>query len=196
MDGVALFSRYTGYSLEVERKSWLLLAAAPLVEREQSWDLTSCVTIVRSLRVVVWEFDKELTQLQAIVAAENKRKHWVEGYARTVGTEAVVIYHMMGMADIVQEEYRHVDIEVEVEDRSCCTGSCSHCRQASLVGIAGDDMSASCPYLVACLALPADDVHSSCRRICFPPTRCSGRKEMRSERLGNKDLGRKCTECH
>ncbi len=110
------------------------------------------------------EVDRESTQRQVIVAAEDKRRQQVEGYVCIVEREAAEISHMMGMADIAREECRHVDIAVELGDRSCCRGSCSHCRQASRADIAGDYMSASYPYLVACPALPADDVHSSCRR--------------------------------
>jgi hypothetical protein len=106
-----------------------------------------------------------------IVAAEDKRRRQAEGYARIVEREAVEICHMRRKADIVQEEYLHVDTAVEFEDRRCYMGSCSHCRRALLAGTAGDYMSASFPYLVACPALPADDVHSSCRRRCCPPTR-------------------------
>lgn len=110
------------------------------------------------------EVDRESRQRQVIVAAEDRRRQQAEAYARTVEIGAVEIYHMMGMADTAQEEYCHVDIEAELGDRSCCKGSCSHCTQASQAGTVGGCMIASYPYLVACPALPADDVHSSCRR--------------------------------
>jgi hypothetical protein len=44
-----------------------------LVKQELSWDLTSCVTIVRRQRVAVGEFDRESRQRQVIVAAEDRR---------------------------------------------------------------------------------------------------------------------------
>jgi hypothetical protein len=196
MDDFAMLSRCSGYLLEVGKEFWLFSLVVVMAKQELSLGQASCVTTVRSLRVVMGEADRESTQLQAIVAAEDKKRQQVEGYARIVETEAAAICHMMGMADIVQEEYRHVDIVAELEDRSCCRDSCTHCRQASPAGIAGDYMSASFPYLVVCPALPADDVHSSCRRRCFPPTRSSGWEEMRSERSGNDDIGKMYTKGH
>ena len=135
-------------------------------------------------------FDMGSTQRQAIAAAEDKKKQQVEEYARIVEMEEVGICHMMGTAHTAQEEYRHVDIAAELEDRSCCRDSCNRCTQASPTGTVDDYTNVSYPYLVARPALPADDVHSSCRRRCFPPTRSPGWEEMRSERSGNEDVGR------
>jgi hypothetical protein len=131
-----------------------------------------------------------------IVAAEDRRRQRVEGYARIVETEVVEICHKMDMADTAQEEYRHVGIAAELGGRSCCRGSCSHCRQASLADTADDYMAVSYSYLVACHALPADDVRSSCRRGCFPPTRRSRWVEMRSERSGNEEISKEYAEGH
>jgi hypothetical protein len=167
--------------------------AVVLAKQELSSDLTLCVTIVRRQRVAMGEVDRESRQLQVIVAAEDKRRQRAEVYASIVEIGAAGTCHTMDMADTAQEEYCHVDIAVELGDRSCCRGSCNHCTQASRAGIAGGCMSASYPYLVACPALPADDVRSSCRRRCFPPTRSSGWEEMRS---GNEDIGKEYPDGH
>jgi hypothetical protein len=195
-EGFVIFSRHSGDLPERKKEvSWILLVVV-LLNQELPWDLTSCVTIVTKQRVVVGEVDRESTQRQVIVAAEDRRRQRAEVYARIVETGVVEICHMMGMADTAQEEYCHVDIAAELGDRSCCRGSYSHCTQVSPAGIAGGCMSASDPYLVACPALPADDVRSSCRRRCFPPTRSSGWEEMRSERSGNEDIGKEYTDSH
>jgi hypothetical protein len=111
----------------------------------------------------VEEVDRESRQRQASAVAGNMQTRREEVCVRTVETEEAVIYHMMGMVDTDLEEYRHVDIAPGPEGRSCCTGSYNHCRpapQADIAG-AGDYKSAACPYLAACPAQPADDVHSS-----------------------------------
>jgi hypothetical protein len=141
------------------------------------------------------EVDRESRQRQVIAAVEDKRQR-AEVYARIVEIGAVEICHMMSMADTVQEEYCHVDIAAELGDRNCCMGSCNHCTQVSQAGIADGCMSVSYPYLAACPALPADDVHSSCQRRCFPPTRRSGWEEKRSERSGNEDIGKEYPDGH
>ena len=111
------------------------------------------------------EVDKESRQRQASAAAGNMQTQREEACVRTAEIEEAVIYHMMGMVNTDLEEYRHVDIAREPEGRSYCTGSRNHCRpapQADIAGAgAGDCKSAACPYLAACPAQPADDVHSS-----------------------------------
>lgn len=106
------------------------------------------------------EVDRESKQQQVSAAAGNMQTQRGEVCARTVETEEAVIYHMMGMADTDLEEYLHVDIAPGPEGRSCCTGSYNYCRPAPQADI-GDYKSAVCPYLAACPAQPADDVHSS-----------------------------------
>jgi hypothetical protein len=91
------------------------------------------------------------------------------------------IDHKEGMGRTVGEAHRHCGIEEEsavvgrnsrckdshrdcisaaqeLEDRADCDCGCCGC------GCDFDYMASSCPYLAACLALPADDGRSSCRR--------------------------------
>lgn len=109
------------------------------------------------------EADRESRQRPVSAAALNMQTQREEVYVRIVETGEAAISHRMDMLDTDLEEYRHVDMAPESESRSCCTGSYNHCRPAAQADIAGAGgcKGAACPYLAACPAQPADDVHSS-----------------------------------
>ena len=144
--------------------------------------------------------DMSLRQL-AIAAAEEEEDmivvgEVVEDGGNVASREEVESEHKEGMGRTAGEAHQDCGTEGEsvVAGRSwCCRDSHRDCISAAQdpedradcgcdwggcgcgCGCGFDYMVSSCPYLAACLALPADDGRSSCRR---------GRLRMRLSQLG------------
>lgn len=97
-----------------------------------------------------------------------------------VGVEVEEDWHNEASLEAANDHTVDIDYTVEVyldydtvedmvvDNSSRCTGACTHCTEVppQVDRVEFDDHKVSSfPYLVACLALPADDGRSSCRLV-------------------------------